>query len=362
MILYLCRYFLSEQMGKRDNPQKEYTQGLWQRMYNRRRILFVGDAKQQPKVSVIIPTYNRANLIGRAIRSILCQTYAEYEIIVVDDGSNDNTRDVVESFRDDRIQYIRHRENRGNGAALNTGIKVARCDYIAFQDSDDEWLSEKLEKQIFRLESANSEIGAVYTAMWRIESNSAFLVPQVAIKKKEGNIGHIILESCFIGMPTVLIHKRCFDRVGLFDENLFVAADWEMWIRVAQHYKFSLIEEPLVISRQQADSLTTDKFDWVRLRAFETTYEKHYEKFLKNRNAMRNICFQIGHHRCLLGDSRRGRKWLIKSFKWVPINIKRMILIVISFFGRDAYVVARRLKRELFKGRKLGPIYFFLFK
>lgn len=100
-----------------------------------------------PTVSVVIPTYNRAHLVGRAIQSVLNQTYQDFEIIVVDDGSTDNTEEVVKSFNDPRIRYIRHDQNRGGSAARNTGIKMARGEYIAFQDSDDEWLPEKLESR-----------------------------------------------------------------------------------------------------------------------------------------------------------------------------------------------------------------------
>ena len=106
--------------------------------------------EKNPTVSIIIPTYNRAHLIGRAIQSVLNQTYQNFEIIVVDDGSTDNTEEMIKEFQkhDKRIKYIRHEKNRGGAAARNTGIKVARGEYIAFQDSDDEWLPEKLEKQM----------------------------------------------------------------------------------------------------------------------------------------------------------------------------------------------------------------------
>ena len=112
-----------------------------------------------PKVSVIIPTYNRAHLVGRAIRSVLNQTYQDFEIIVVDDGSTDNTEEVVKSFNDPRIRYIRHEKNRGGSAACNTGIRAARGEYIAFQDSDDEWLPEKLEKQMQVFENTPTGVG-----------------------------------------------------------------------------------------------------------------------------------------------------------------------------------------------------------
>ena len=98
-----------------------------------------------PRVSVIIPTYNRAHLIGRAIQSVLAQTYQDFEVIVVDDGSTDNTEEVVLNFGSEKMRYIRHGTNRGVAAARNTGIRNARGEYIAFQDSDDEWYPNRLE-------------------------------------------------------------------------------------------------------------------------------------------------------------------------------------------------------------------------
>jgi len=127
--------------------------------------------EKNPTVSVIISTYNRAHLIGRAIQSVLNQTYQDFEVIVVDDGSTDNTEEIVKSFNDPRIRYIRHEKNKGAAAARNTGIKAARGKYIAFQDSDDEWLPEKLEKQMKVFENAPPEAGVVYTDMQRINED-----------------------------------------------------------------------------------------------------------------------------------------------------------------------------------------------
>jgi len=125
-----------------------------------------------PIVSVIIPTYIRAHVLAKAIQSLLNQTYQDFEIIVVDDGSIDNTEEVVKSFNDPRIRYIRHKENCGGSAARNTGIRAAYGECIAFQDSDDEWLPEKLEKQMQVFENAPAEVGVVYTGFRRIQGRS----------------------------------------------------------------------------------------------------------------------------------------------------------------------------------------------
>ena len=116
------------------------------------------EVKKSPTISVIIPTYNRADFIGRAIESVLDQTYQDFEIIVIDDGSKDNTENIVKSFDDTRITYIRLKDNKGAAVARNTGIGTARGKFIAFQDSDDEWLPQKLAKQMEVFEKVDSGV------------------------------------------------------------------------------------------------------------------------------------------------------------------------------------------------------------
>ena len=179
-------------------------------------------SEKNPTVSVIIPTYNRAHLIGRAIQSVLNQTYRDFEIIVVDDGSADNTEEVVKSFYDKRIKYIKHKKNKGAAATRNTGIKAARGKYIAFQDSDDEWLPEKLEKQMKVFENAPAKVGVVYTDMWRIMRNkrkyyfsSPMITPEDGIIYKQA-LDYKVMN---IGIQTALIKREVFEKVGMFDEK-----------------------------------------------------------------------------------------------------------------------------------------------
>jgi len=115
-----------------------------------------------PKISVISPTYNRAHLITRAVHSVLNQTYQDFEYIVVDDASTDNTEEVIKGFKDERIKYIKHEKNRGPSAARNTGIKAAKGEYIGFLDSDDEWLPEQAEKQVSKFLESPDNVGVIY--------------------------------------------------------------------------------------------------------------------------------------------------------------------------------------------------------
>lgn len=117
------------------------------------------------KISIIVPTYNRAQVIARSINSILTQTYENFELLILDDGFTDDTRNIIERFEDERIRYIRLKDNSGASHARNVGIQMVTCEYIAFQDSDDVWLPEKLEKQMQKMVHASEKVGLVYCRM-----------------------------------------------------------------------------------------------------------------------------------------------------------------------------------------------------
>jgi len=212
-------------------------------------------------VSVIIPTYNRAHLISRVIQSVLDQTYRDFEMIVVDDGSTDNTAEIVNGFNDSRIRYIRHDKNRGAAAARNTGIKAAIGSYIAFQDSDDEWLPTKLEKQLMAFSNASSKVGVIYSGLWRIEKNNKIYIGYPYKKGKEGDLyhNHTILKNNFVYVPSMVVKKECFFKVGMFDEYLVTAEDMELMFRISKYYHFKYIEEPLVCIHDISDSLSKQK-------------------------------------------------------------------------------------------------------
>jgi len=193
------------------------------------------------EISVVIPTYNRYDLIKRAIKSVLAQILRPKEIIVVDDGSNDNTQQLQNDFPD--IIYI-YQENRGVAAARNTGIQKASSEWIAFLDSDDEFHPHKLQKQrAFHQE--NPDIFMSYTAERWIRNGKVVKIP-----KKYRKIGHNpFLENlsyCNIAPSSVLLHRKILNDVGVFDEALRVCEDYDMWLRITQKYSVGLINEPLI--------------------------------------------------------------------------------------------------------------------
>ncbi|MEK7290503.1 MAG: glycosyltransferase, partial [Planctomycetota bacterium] len=210
-------------------------------------------AEKLPVVSVILPTYNCANFLPHSIQSILSQTYDSYEIIVVDDGSTDNTKEVLNPFMQ-RISYIKLEQNKGLPAARNIGIKSALGKYIAFIDADDIWLPEKLQTDIKYFETY-SEISMVYSKHINIDINGSVLDGDTKKRLPSGNIFiQLFSEQNFIITSSVVVKKDVFETTGLFDEQLFNCQDWDMWLRITFYFKVAGINKTLVKYRHNPHS------------------------------------------------------------------------------------------------------------
>jgi glycosyltransferase involved in cell wall biosynthesis len=229
--------------------------------------VFTNDAKM--KVSVVIPTYNRIYILREALESALAQTYCDFEILVVDDGSSDNTREIVESIKNDKIRYIRHDHNRGCSAAYNTGIKEATGHLIAFLDSDDVWKPEYLEHQVNFL-TGHPEVGLVFcnVEVQGLETPVPSLIslmrafPELLRTRSEA--GEVVISArqmyvCLlqevpIKPPAVVIRRELFDRVGLFDEAWPSGTDWDLFLRMSRVACFGYLDRVLVLMRRTPDS------------------------------------------------------------------------------------------------------------
>lgn len=197
-------------------------------------------------VSVILPTYNRKHILYKSVQSVLNQTHRELELIIVDDASTDDTCEYVESINDDRVRYIRLKENVGPAVARNIGVQNARYDLIAFEDSDDIWRSEKLERQIPYI---TSDVGLVYCAYsYEIEQGKKVHIPSKILERNQlsGEIFEYLCERNTIGTPTMLLKKECFKRVGGFSNEIKSLEDWDIAIRLSQITKVKFIDEVLV--------------------------------------------------------------------------------------------------------------------
>jgi len=195
-------------------------------------------------VSVIIPAFNRALKVSRAISSVLYQTFTDYEIIVVDDGSTDGTRDAMRQFGD-KISFIRHRSNLGVSAARNTGIKGSNAPLIAFLDSDDYWLSEKLGVQVSFFKSHPEAAIGQTEEIWI--KNGRYANPKTRHLKPSGDVFEPSLKLCLISPSAVMLKRSLLEEVGFFNEDLPVCEDYDLWLRIACRYPVHLINEKLVV-------------------------------------------------------------------------------------------------------------------
>lgn len=219
----------------------------------------MGMSVDAPLVSVVLPTYNRARLIARAVRSVLQQSYPFLELIVVDDGSTDGTDAVVRAFRDPRLRFFRLARNRGPAAARNEGIRHARGELLAFQDSDDEWLPQKLARQVPALLAAPPGVAMVYGSVVRVAANGrerCFAAPVFTPEDETTFDRALALGVGGIAMPACLIRREAFLEVGGFDEHLRCLEDTELFIRLARHYRFQYLEPPLVRYYATPDSIS----------------------------------------------------------------------------------------------------------
>jgi glycosyltransferase involved in cell wall biosynthesis len=199
-----------------------------------------------PLISVIIPTWNRAWSIRRAVDSVLAQEGADFELRVIDDGSDDGTAEILSSYRDSgQIIYHYSAESRGVSAARNIGIRAAKGNLIAFLDSDDEWLPGKLKFQAEYMDHNPHYLIAQCQERWI--RGGRRVNPGLKHKKKEGDIFIESLSLCLISPSAVIIRKELFDLVGLFDEQLKAAEDYDLWLRILAYHQVGLLDRELVI-------------------------------------------------------------------------------------------------------------------
>ncbi len=279
-------------------------------------------------VSVIIPTYNRKHYITKALDSVFEQTYKNFEILVVDDGSTDNTREYLQKYGT-RIQYL-YQQNHGISHARNTGIRNSQGDYIALLDSDDYWLPEKLERQI-NLFQEHPEYGLIASCCASIRLDGSF-----RDKNRPGKSGWILedlFKANFIRTSSAIIKRECFDTVGLFDEKLKECEEYDLWLRIAAQYPIGFINESLVVYIDNPHGVSIDSLTGrlYRLNVLEKQYLK--EKIPKKLYARRiaNTCHYIGRHFLKKGDKLNAKYYLRRALVLHPFYIKNIFYFILSY-------------------------------
>lgn len=299
----------------------------------------------RPAVSIVLPTYNRGYCIRRSVDSILNQTFRDFELIVVDDGSTDDTKDIMRSYDDPRLVYIHNADNRGQTARLNQGLSAARGNMIAFQDSDDEWLPEKLEKQVAAMRCLPPEVGIVYTDKWRCEPGRERYHWRSPVNMPEDGIifDKALDESVYdIGPQSVLIRRDCFDKAGPFDERLTNFNDWDLFVRISRHYLFHHIQEPLVNYNVSPDAMTA-LGEGKAIEAIEVIFHKFLPDLERLPAVLAKRAYWIGSFHMRNGDAAKGRAYIWKALRARPLSPRYIAAAFISLLGCGVYRTVHRV-------------------
>lgn len=231
-----------------------------------------------PLCSIIIPTYNREKTILQSVESVLSQTFSDTEIIIVDDGSTDNTKSIIEQINDSRILYVRQ-TNAGAPSARNHGISLARGKYISFQDSDDNWFPYKLEHQINQLELTGTDLNICY--MRSVDTNGSVSYVPEKRQIKEGLSFETLLSANYISTQMIVGKKYIFSE-NHFDVTLPRFQDWDLALRLLSKYSMSITPEVLVQQNLSSDSISKDP---IKASIAYSIIEKKYHSYLLSNNA-----------------------------------------------------------------------------
>ena len=204
-----------------------------------------------PRVSVIIPVYNGPETLCRAVSSVLAQSYKNFELIVVDDGSKADIEAAVKCFIDERIKYVRHEQNKGASAARNTGINLSRGEFIAFLDSDDEFLPEKIEKQLEVFKALAGDTALVTTNLFGVTKTSPCYVPE---RVKSTFVTPAIFPGTVFSPPSAwMLRKKFVAQIGCFDENMVVNEDADYYVRILEKYRIYYYNQALSVKDFSSD-------------------------------------------------------------------------------------------------------------
>lgn len=277
--------------------------------------------KRNKMVSIIVPTYNRAALVKRTIMSIINQTYQEIEIIVVDDGSTDDTEEVVLSIDYDNLKYIKQ-VNSGACVARNRGIKEAKGEVIAFLDSDDEWYPEKLEMHMRHFDQCG---GKVSVCNYMIEKNGE--------EKKGVPNGHSdcftydeLLDHNYITTGSIIIDKEFLIQIGGFDTKMPRYQDWELVLRISKEMDIPFCSEPLMVLHSQDVSITNSTSKEKKYYALVRMLKKNKREYEANSKAYAHICWSIGMYSLFMEKKRKD--CLRLGVFHGGINMKRLFIFI----------------------------------
>jgi glycosyltransferase involved in cell wall biosynthesis len=281
-----------------------------------------------PLVSVVIPTYNRAATIGASLESVFRQDYPNLEIIVVDDGSKDDTGRVMEPYVAKGVRYLRQ-ENRGAPAARNAGVERASGELIAFLDSDDAWEPNKISAQVRCLRESFPETALVYTGMKKVDQNGALLGYKTPSKR--GSIYIDLLKDNVVGSTsTALVKASVVREVGGFDTALRSRQDLDLWLRIAKKYSIDYVADPLVIYSVHTDRISSNMDS--KIQGSERVLDKYFDDIRKHPSILSEHYYLLGWLYRKKGDRATARSYFRKAAT-AAFNAKAAVRYLESFFS-----------------------------
>ena len=306
------------------------------------------------EISVILPTYNRAPFIKRSVESILRQTFGDFELIIVDDGSTDSTEEIVRSITDPRIVYVRHSPNRGAAVSRNEGLKLATGKYIAFHDSDDEAFPERLEEGYKALSASGAGVGLVYSGAYTVIGGRKYRFPVPRFAACEYVYPKALRYGLYnIPLITCMLRREVFDKAGTFSLKQKAFIDLEFFMRVSRHYRFDYIDKPLAVFYFTEGCITSDMKNV--LSAKKRIFVTYYGDIKNDRRAVSAHFREIGHSYCMCGNVRKGRKFLLAALETDIRNAPAFLYLVFSVSGKGYKGLFGSAKKVFLKLRGLFP-------
>ena len=283
-----------------------------------------------PLVSIVIPTYNRKHIISRAIDSVLNQTYDHFEILVVDDGSTDGTSEFLKNRYKKTIRVI-FQENQGASAARNKGIESARGKFVAFLDSDDQWLHTKLETQISFLEE-NPSVALLCARTYRADNPSK--VNTYLSEAITGDLFSTLYTHSFVSTPTVVVKKEVLEQVGGFDTRYVSAEDFDLWLKITRVYNCAFLPDYVAIVNRGGDNLSKDKITlhYHAISILKKYFDKNIIPINKYKKVISDSYIALGRNYFKTGEKSLARKNFLKSFAVFPFRLRSIRYFAKSFF------------------------------
>ena len=299
-------------------------------------------------VSVIIPTYNRKNLLDISINSVLNQTYQNFEIIIVDDNSNDGTDDYIKKINHDKIQYIKNKESMYAPTSRNIGILHSKGDLISFLDDDDEWYPDKLEKQVKLFQ--DSDVGLVYGGIDLFFEDYSLSYPTSPALK--GDIYKNMLIKNYIGAtPSVIVRRNALNNVcskenEYFDPSFPARQDYDLWVRITEKYKVDFIQEPVLKQyyRNSINRISSNVDNHIKAHyLLDQKYKFPIDSILSSSDKKERLISQylfLGAQSIKINERKLATKYYLEAFK-IKRDIKSLLMFFVSFFGPKLMIKMR---------------------